>query len=385
MKRNAAIDILRLVFAVIIMLHHSRYVMGYENCVFAGGSLAVEFFFIVSGYLMAKSAVSARRAGTASFLYRKFCAVIPEFWTGWLIGFVLLMVFGHVSVSGTLEKYREYIFEPILLRMSGIYTGGFNGASWYVSSMLICMAILYPLTKRFPEAMQKVAAPLIAVLLFGYLCQNFDHPRDPSKWIGFTYKGNIRAMADLCLGIAGYGIAEKMRGVCGISSSGSDAGAGGFSDACSGNGAGSCGSASGNRLKPLGRVLVSLAEVLIYASFIRYMYLELPGQSDYFYILLIWIGVILTFSGLGLEAGIKGGKLCDLAASYSTALFFGHLYIATQLGKVLPETMDGSRKLLYYVVISLANGILICMLSSLERRCFPYVKERMKGLFLEEA
>ena len=369
MKRNAAIDILRLVFAVIIMLHHSRYVMGYENCVFAGGSLAVEFFFIVSGYLMAKSAVSARQAGTASFLYRKFCAVIPEFWTGWLIGFVLLMVFGHVSVSGTLEKFREYIFEPILLRMSGIYTGGFNGASWYVSSMLICMAMLYPLTKRFPEAMQKVAAPLIAVLLFGCLCQNFDHPRDPSKWIGFTYKGNIRAMADLCLGIAGYGIAEKMRGVCGAGSTAS---------------VGSGGEGS-MRIKPFGRVLVSLAEVLIYAFFIRYMYLELPRQSDYFYILLIWIGVILTFSGLGLEAGIKGGKLCDLAASYSTALFFGHLYIATALGRLLPETMDGSRKLLYYVVISLANGILICMLSSLERRCFPYVKEKVKGLFLEEA
>ena len=139
------------------------------------------------------------------------------------------------------------------------------------------------------------------------------------------------------------------------------------------------------RIKPFGRVLVSLAEVLIYAFFIRYMYLELPRQSDYFYILLIWIGVILTFSGLGLEAGIKGGKLCDLAASYSTALFFGHLYIATALGRLLPETMDGSRKLLYYVVISLANGILICMLSSLERRCFPYVKEKVKGLFLEEA
>lgn len=54
-KRNGKIELLRFLFAVIIVLHHSRQLLGDENCLFLGGSLGVEFFFIVSGYLMMSS------------------------------------------------------------------------------------------------------------------------------------------------------------------------------------------------------------------------------------------------------------------------------------------------------------------------------------------
>ena len=77
-KRNGRIDLLRFVFALVIMLHHSRYVLGDDHAVFIGGSLAVEFFFLVSGYLMAVSAERANQRGpmtrpgaeTWSFLLR---------------------------------------------------------------------------------------------------------------------------------------------------------------------------------------------------------------------------------------------------------------------------------------------------------------------------
>ena len=51
-KRNGKIDLLRFLFAVIVLIYHSRYVVGDEKSLFLGGSFAVEFFFLVSGYLM---------------------------------------------------------------------------------------------------------------------------------------------------------------------------------------------------------------------------------------------------------------------------------------------------------------------------------------------
>ena len=48
-QHNVTIDFLRFLFSVIVVLHHSRYVLGDDNCYFLGGSLAVEFFFFVSG------------------------------------------------------------------------------------------------------------------------------------------------------------------------------------------------------------------------------------------------------------------------------------------------------------------------------------------------
>ena len=54
MKRNAKLDALRFLYAVPVFLVHSSnfHPKGY---LFPGGALAVDFFLILSGYLMAVS------------------------------------------------------------------------------------------------------------------------------------------------------------------------------------------------------------------------------------------------------------------------------------------------------------------------------------------
>ena len=359
MKRNGTIDMLRLVFAVIIMLHHSRFVLGYDHCVFAGGSLAVEFFFIVSGDLLAQKALDRKSDsllpeggdfGTAAFLAGKIRAILPEMLVGWLIGFAWVAAADQLTLSGLWDRLQEYFWEPLLLRMTGIYTDGFNGVTWYLSSMLICMAILYPLTKRYPDMMTKIVSPLAALLLLGYLCRNFDHPRDPSKWLGFTFKGNIRAMAEICLGIAAFRAAERIRRV------------------------------SFNRL---GSGFVTFLELVLYAAYIRYMYLAYPGQKDYLYIGAVWAAVVLTFSGSGLESRLPGGRISRAAAQYNSALFFGHLYISTRLNSFVPGTAGRGTRLGLYVILSLANGAVVWLLALLVRRVWPKLRGRVRALLVQ--
>ena len=67
-QHNVTIDFLRFLFSVIVVLHHSRYVLGDDNCYFLGGSLAVEFFFFVSGYLLLAGADKAGRKNSAGYL-----------------------------------------------------------------------------------------------------------------------------------------------------------------------------------------------------------------------------------------------------------------------------------------------------------------------------
>ena len=52
-KRNQTIELLRFFFAVVIVLYHGRVI--FPISLFPSGYLAVEFFFIVSGYMMVKS------------------------------------------------------------------------------------------------------------------------------------------------------------------------------------------------------------------------------------------------------------------------------------------------------------------------------------------
>ena len=100
-NRNGKIEFLRFLFSVIIVIHHSRYILGDDQCLFLGGSLAVEFFFLVSGYLMMASIdrISARKAPgqdlgreTLGFLWRKARAVYPDLLIAWVIALVFTKI-----------------------------------------------------------------------------------------------------------------------------------------------------------------------------------------------------------------------------------------------------------------------------------------------------
>ena len=61
--RNGEIDFLRFLFSLIILLRHSSNIVGKKWYPFLGGAFAVEFFFLVSGYLMMASIHKCLRGG----------------------------------------------------------------------------------------------------------------------------------------------------------------------------------------------------------------------------------------------------------------------------------------------------------------------------------
>ena len=58
--RNSVIDLLRIIFALLILGYHGRGLLSGSdyNGAFYGGYIGVEFFFLVSGFLMAASAIN---------------------------------------------------------------------------------------------------------------------------------------------------------------------------------------------------------------------------------------------------------------------------------------------------------------------------------------
>lgn len=52
-RRNGEIDILRAVFAIIILIYHYHEIYQRSANYFTRGYLGVEFFFLVSGYYLA--------------------------------------------------------------------------------------------------------------------------------------------------------------------------------------------------------------------------------------------------------------------------------------------------------------------------------------------
>lgn len=399
-QHNVTIDFLRFLFSVIVVLHHSRYVLGDDNCYFLGGSLAVEFFFFVSGYLLLVGADKAGRKNGAGYLFpggvdmagrteaagletkgvgagttgiggeatgigaettgiggemtgigsetlhfilHKIRSFLPEFLIAWWIGFVLIGVVRQYGVLDYLKAFGNDFWELTLVKMSGLFTHGIDGAMWYLSAMLLGMAILYPLLRTKRDLMTHLVCPLLALILYGYLCQAEGHPRDPIVWLGLCYKGLVRAVAGLCTGVV---ICVAVRRLKRFSPSG---------------------------LTKTGNALVIGAQLLCLLLTIRYMAEQEPSEYDYFYMFLLMLLVLLSFAGFGLESVLGNSQRLHLLSAflgkYSLSLYLGHLYFAQHVNELLPEELySGKIRMTVYLAAAFVNGLLVMGLSALYRR-----------------
>ena len=357
MKKVGEIEFLRFFFAVVVMLRHSLAFMGsIEKTPFAGGALAVEFFFIVSGYLLMMSVdrikTEPEKWGTETvmFLKRKIAGFFPEYLLSFGIAFVLNIWLNHLTVRQSISKLIDLIWELLIVSKSGLTTGSLNPPTWYLSTMLICMAILYPLLRKYKNMMANVAAPLATLFIFGYMCMNFSSLRDPEKWIGLTYKGNLRGFAELCLGISVYQIASELK-------------------------------------KPifntLGRVVLSLIKWSCYALFIRYLTQSDWDNRDYFYTMLLAIALVISFSRQSWDSRFFDNRLSLLLGGFSLPLYLCHYYYAKMVKVVFGNDYTTRQKMGMYIIVSVLSAVLVMRLAKVYRIAASKIKVELKQIFLK--
>lgn len=137
-KRNGEIDLLRFLLAAMIMLFHAGSFYGDE--LFPGGNLCVEFFFIISGYLMMVSIDRKNKDGrsetigveTTKFLQRKISALMPEYLLAWVVSFCVIYIAKDLSRSGAMDLLVRSIWEMLFLKMTGLNGPNVNGVVWYI-------------------------------------------------------------------------------------------------------------------------------------------------------------------------------------------------------------------------------------------------------------
>ena len=226
--KNATIELMRFIFASAIVLFHAgrdvwekRKIVGmighFGISFFRRGYYGVEFFFLLTGLLMAASirrTMEKPKAGhvpvgeeTVSFLGRKLKGILPYYLTA-----CGLMILVDLWLGIGLKKIAEKLPSILFLNRFGFTKESLLSVGWYLAAMLFALVVVYPLCRTFYGTYTTVIAPLAGLLILGMLVHETGDLVEVRDWTWFTYKTNLRAVAEVGLGTTCFEIARRLEG-----------------------------------------------------------------------------------------------------------------------------------------------------------------------------
>ncbi len=313
-KRNGTIDFLKFFCSVIIVIVHAHMLIPKTHFPqMHRGAIAVEFFFLVSGFFLAASADRARLSlqgqplgdNVWKFIFRKAKTVFPTVFVAvvlcWAAKIALMFINSSFDIKEAVKFTISKFWQMTFLTEAGF---GETGEIWYVSAMLLVMFIYYPILLRHFDTFSKICCPLIGVFLIGYLQIGVGSLLNPALYMGFIYKGMIRAFGDIALGVVLYVIIEKIKDKPALST------------------------------KRAG-VLITLSQVVLWVIIVAMIYVFTTGAYDSFMLLIIFISALLAFTHSGALAEFMDNKFNYFLGRISLTIYLTHKWYAAVVYNLL--------------------------------------------------
>lgn len=275
---------------MIVALHY-----GYSS----GWKLAVEFFFIVSGLLMAYE-YDSKRTSYKEYVKKRICRLWPHYIFSFIVYIVVSTFLGGNGTQFLAEIKHSvlYIFMLQILAR-GDYAVNYGGA-WYVSSLFISSIILYAVFNlQYEKKIKKIGlfkcVLFIIFIIMGY-CSQFIFGKmcilsyESKRGLIFI-PGLIRGISEMSVGIMGYfgGSWVKQQGIF-------------------------------NKH----RELWSGLELLLMVSTIMYTYYRLDN-----YVLVIIMFTISIIIGFFVEHNQEFSKVTSKFSRYTYPIYMNHITVLT--------------------------------------------------------
>ncbi len=317
--RNGYIDVIKFIFALIIADFH------FNSGVFKGGRIAVEGFFMISGYLMMCSLSRDRSRdsiaiSTCKFIWKKYKSLFYFLFPSAIIAFCVCSYFRKLAPLKIFQRLGLLLFEIFPMYGTGLQGEYVVGISWYLSSMLIALAILYPLTKRFRRSFTLLCCPFVVIFGYGVLAHYFGSMAVNYQYIPETIfnSGIIRGLAGCSLGCLLYEASSVV---------------------------------SSKEPTKIARIIFTIAEVCAFAYFIYQMCVLPKTIYDFISIVAIFIFLWIGISGLSYTSYLWRFKWTKALGTISTLIVLNHYYWNALLEKTVGADSPKSSYFGWYILL----------------------------------
>ena len=209
--RNNIVELFRFIYSLLVLGYHVQFSYNDEKVdPFENGALAVEFYFLLSGYFLARSLEKLIKDEKTAFIKKVFFFMknkVTALLNVHIVSIIaVIIVILCCDKSSFLDKFLPGIPSIFLVHMIIVWSSDFNKAlivpEWYLSSMLICMLFMVIFFLLICKILKGIFATIILVgivLLITII-----------TGLATSWKFNeniiydIRAWGEMCVGMFSY-------------------------------------------------------------------------------------------------------------------------------------------------------------------------------------
>ena len=208
--RNNIIELGRFIYSLLVVGYHVQFRYNNDDIdPFENGALAVEYYFILSGYFLARSLEKIcldKKTSLLRKVYEFMKNKIKALLNVHIVCIIaVLIIIACCDSKNFVDKFLNGLPNIFLVKMIIIWTVDINSLivpEWYLSSMLICMLIMVPIFLLFTKIIRDIFATIILLGILAVIAVIFGLA---SKW---TFNQNItfdlRAWGEMVIGMFSY-------------------------------------------------------------------------------------------------------------------------------------------------------------------------------------
>ncbi|MBQ7148117.1 MAG: acyltransferase [Pseudobutyrivibrio sp.] len=320
-KKNGRVEFLRFIFALAILFFHIHKRFADGGMIelgntglnfFARGYIGVEFFFLVSGYLLAASAYAKREQSveligteTALMMKKKFWNIFPYH----LFAIILTIIVNAYFLEKTALDRYHYVIDSwasiFFLQVFGFDSTWVNKLTWYLDVWLMVTFIFYPLLRKHYDIFVKIICPLLALFILGYMAHEYDGIAGVDGWTGMFYKCFLRGLSEMALGCSTYSLTRQYNRYS-------------FSKA--------------------GKIILAVLEAVCYLIVFKYACTEMDVKYSFPVIFVMWVAVILSFSDINPCHEVFDKPIFSWLGKVSLLIYLNQFYAIRLVQELLEDS-----------------------------------------------
>ena len=299
-QRNGMIDLARMLCAICIAgAHFQTTYLEEVTTLFNGGPIAVEYFFILSGFLLAGSASRADASVPAwqsawRTIKHKVISLYPVWFVALAATFVLTATGHDYSLGQMITMLQESTSAYLLITSLGLRQGVEILYSRYIPTLLLNTLILCPWLYKDRKKFTYTAAPLIVLFGFVYLQHTYGTLMKTDEWNLVIYSGALRGLSEMCLGVIAFEahlwLKKHFQG----------------------------------RLTDAGRTFFTVVELASLGYGVFYMIMDFTNKMELGIVASFVLFITVAMSNLSWTGAVIHGRFWSLLGEWSLSLYLSH-------------------------------------------------------------